>query len=210
MKIQAVIFDLDGVIVTTDHCHYMAWQKMAHEEQIPFDESTNERLRGISRMESLDIVLEKSPKVYTPEEKLQLAQRKNSYYVAQIQKLTPQAILPGVLENIAALQAQKVKIAIGSSSRNTPLILRQIGLEHRFDAVVDGNQIQNSKPDPEVFLKAAELLQVSPENCMVVEDADAGILAAKRAGMVSLAVKNAKGGDFLYESLAEVNIADLF
>ncbi len=209
MGIEAVIFDLDGVIVTTDHCHYKAWKQIADEENIPFDEKINERLRGVSRMASLDIVLEKAPGTYSREERHILAERKNACYVEQIKALTADAILPGVMENICRLKEMGIKIAIGSSSKNTPLILKQIGLSHCFDAVIDGNQIQNSKPDPEVFLKAARVLGVMPENCLVVEDADAGILAAKRAGMASLAVNNAAGGDFCCRTLAEVNILEL-
>lgn len=210
MKIQAVIFDLDGVIVTTDNCHYNAWKKMADEEEIPFDRNVNERLRGVSRMESLEIILEKAKKDYALDEKEKLATKKNRYYVEYIKELTPEAILPGVMDNLSALKQTGIKVAIGSSSKNTPMILKQIGLDDYFDAVADGNQIRNSKPDPEVFLKAAELLNIGPENCMVVEDADAGIIAAKRAGMSTLAVKNAQGGDYHCEGLDEISLVELF
>lgn len=209
MKIQAVIFDLDGVIVTTDDCHYYAWKKMADEEGIPFDRKVNERLRGVSRMESLEIILEKASKEYSQTEKECLAMRKNNYYVEYIKELLPSAILPGVLENMGRLKKSGIKMAIGSSSKNTPLILRQIGLDRTFDAVADGNQIKNSKPDPEVFLKAAELLGVVPESCLVVEDADAGIIAAKRAGMATLAVKGAEGGDYHSVGLDSIDLIDL-
>lgn len=209
MKIQAVIFDLDGVIVTTDDCHYNAWKKMANEEKIPFDRSVNERLRGVSRMESLEIILEKAEKAYSQAEKAELATRKNNYYVEYIKKLTPEAILPGVEENLEVLKTAGIKIAIGSSSKNTPMILKQIGLDEIFDVVADGNQIKNSKPDPEVFLKAAEMLDIAPELCLVVEDADAGIIAAKRAGMRTMAVKNAQGGDYHCEGLDEVKLVEL-
>ena len=209
VKIQAVIFDLDGVIVTTDDCHYNAWKKMADEEGIFFDRSVNERLRGVSRMESLEIILEKATKVYTYAEKEALATRKNNYYVEYIKKLTPEAILPGVMVNLEALKDAGVKIAIGSSSKNAPMILKQIGLDKTFDAVADGNQIKNSKPDPEVFLKAAELLGIEPKKCLVVEDADAGIIAAKKVDMSTLAVKNAQGGDYHCDGLDEVKLVDL-
>ena len=209
MKLQAVIFDLDGVIVTTDDCHYNAWKKMADEEAIPFDRSVNERLRGVSRMESLEIILEKADKWYSLAAKEELAARKNNYYLEYIKALTPRAILPGVVDNLKALKSAGVKIAIASSSKNAPMILNQIGLDRIFDAVADGNQIKNSKPDPEVFLKAAELLGVKPELCLAVEDADAGIIAAKRAGMSTLAVKNAQGGEYHCDGLDEVKLIEL-
>lgn len=187
-KILGVIFDLDGVIVSTDNCHYLAWQRMADEEGISFDRTVNERLRGVSRMESLEIILEKAAREYTDEEKQQLAARKNAYYVELIGSLTEKDILPGALDTIHMLKARGVKVAIGSSSRNTPIILRQIGLSNAFDAVADGNAIKNSKPDPEVFLLAANLLGLEPKNCLVVEDADAGIEAALGGGMRALGV----------------------
>ena len=207
LNIKGVIFDLDGVIVSTDDCHYKAWKKMADEEGIYFDEKINNRLRGVSRMESLEIVLEKSEKSYSDEEKTALATRKNGYYVEFIQKLTPAAILPGVKETLDKLRAKGIKLAIGSSSKNTPLILKQIGLSDYFDAVSDGNNITNSKPDPEVFLKAAEFLGLKNTDCAIVEDADAGIVAGKRAEMITFAVGNAKGGDYTLEAFS--NLADI-
>ncbi|MBQ8536120.1 MAG: beta-phosphoglucomutase [Clostridia bacterium] len=191
MNIKAVIFDLDGVIVSTDECHYLAWKKMANEEDIYFDKEINNRLRGVSRMESLEIVLEKSQKIYTAEEKVYLAEHKNAYYVEYISKLTPDAILDGVMSNLESLKENGIKIAIGSSSKNTPLILKQIGLDNYFDAVSDGNNITNSKPDPEVFLLVANLLGLEAEKCLVVEDADAGVEAALAGGMQVLGVGSA-------------------
>ena len=209
MNIKAVIFDLDGVIVSTDECHYLACKKMADKEGIYFDKQINNRLRGVSRMESLEIVLEKSQKIYTDEEKLHLAEQKNSYYVEYISELSPEAILPGVMDNLECLKANGVKIAIGSSSKNTPLILKQIGLDNYFDAVSDGNNITNSKPDPEVFVKAAEMLGIDCENCMVVEDADAGIIAGKSGGMKTLSVNGAYGADYSFKNLEKDSIYDL-
>lgn len=207
--IKAVIFDLDGVIVTTDDCHYEAWKRMADEEGIYFDRQINERLRGVSRMASLDIVLERAEKVYSEDEKNEMAQRKNNYYVELIKQLTPEAILPGVVNNLKNLKEAGIKIAIGSSSKNTPIILKQIGLNTTFDAVSDGNNITKSKPDPEVFLKAADMLGMAYKDCMIVEDADAGIEAGKAAGMVTLAVNNAQGGDYHYCSLKDVDLVAL-
>lgn len=207
--IDAVIFDLDGVIVSTDDCHYMAWKQMADEEEIYFDEIINNRLRGVSRMESLDIILERADKTYSDDEKSAMAERKNEYYKSYITKLTPNDILPGVMDNLKELKNHNIKIAIGSSSKNTPIILERIGLSEYFDAISDGNNITNSKPDPEVFIKAAEMLGVVPENCMIVEDADSGILAGKRAGMKTLAVNGAKGADMSFESLADNKIISI-
>lgn len=208
MKIEAVIFDLDGVIVSTDECHYRAWKKTADEEGIYFDRKTNDRLRGVSRMDSLEIVLERAERLYTDEEKVELAERKNNYYKEYIKKLTKDDILNGVNENLAELKAKGIKVAIGSSSKNTPDILKYIGLDNYFDAVSDGNNITKSKPDPEVFLKAADMLGVPYEKCLVVEDADSGIEAGKRAGMYTLAVNNAKGADYSLADLSAGKITD--
>ena len=150
-NILGVIFDLDGVIVSTDNCHYLAWKRMADEEGIYFDRTINERLRGVSRMESLEIILERAQRPYTDEEKQAMAARKNAYYVELIGSLTRADILPGALDTLSYLKERGVKVAIGSSSKNTPIILRQIGLENAFDAVADGNAITHSKPDPEAF-----------------------------------------------------------
>ncbi len=190
--IQGVIFDLDGVIVSTDELHYQAWKHMADTEGIYFDREINERLRGVSRMESLEIILEKATKKYTPTQKEALATLKNDFYKTLLSsKLGPNDILPGVKEILAELKAKGVKIAIASSSKNAPTILKQIGLDKTFDAVSDGNNITNSKPDPEVFLKAAQMLGLKPEVCLVVEDAEAGITAALAGNMKVLAVGSA-------------------
>lgn len=185
---KAVIFDLDGVIVSTDEYHYRAWKAIADEQGIPFDRTVNERLRGVSRMNSLEIILEKASRTYTAEEKTALCDRKNALYKQLILQLTPEDILDGVMPLLAFLKENGIKTAIGSSSRNTGVILRQIGLQDTFDAVCDGNCITRSKPDPEVFLKAAEMLGAAPEDCIVFEDAFSGIAAAKAAGMTGFGV----------------------
>lgn len=208
--IQAVIFDLDGVLVTTDDSHYKAWKQMADEEGIPFDRQINQRLRGVSRMESLEIILEKSERPYTQDEKRNLAERKNSYYVALINQLTRDALLPGALDTVHALLDMGIRTAIGSSSKNAPAILRQTGIARLFEAVADGNQIKHSKPDPEVFLLAASLLQLPAADCLVVEDADAGVVAGARAGMPVLAVGAAAGhpqADVSAPTLADIDLA---
>ena len=210
LEILGVIFDLDGVIVSTDNCHYLAWKRMADEEGVYFDRKINERLRGVSRMESLEIVLERAQKTYTDEQKQALAQRKNAYYVELIGSLSKEDILPGALDTLEMLKRRGIKAAIGSSSKNTPLILKQIGLENAFDAVADGNAIAHSKPDPEVFLLGAKLLGLPPENCLVVEDADAGIEAAVAGGMRALGVGSAAGNPkaaYSAESLAKADFA---
>jgi beta-phosphoglucomutase len=182
---------LDGVIVSTDRYHYLGWKKLADEEGIYFDETTNERLRGISRMESLNIVLEQAKKSYTEDEKREMAERKNNYYRASLEALSPGDILPGVLNMIHELKSLGIKIAIGSSSKNTMTILEKIGLLNTFDVIVDGTMISESKPNPEVFLKAAKRLEVAPCDCLIVEDAYAGIQAAVDGGMKALGVGTA-------------------
>lgn len=188
MKYEAIIFDLDGVVVSTDNCHYEAWKQLADEEGIYFDRTINERLRGVSRMESLEIVLERAEKSYTDSEKLEMAERKNGYYKELIKKLDKSAVLDGALEFIQDAKNKGIKIAIGSSSKNTVAILTQTGIIDIFDEIADGNDIKNSKPAPDVFLKAAEKLAKDPKNCVVVEDADAGVEAALAAGMDVIAV----------------------
>lgn len=188
MSIKAVIFDLDGVIVSTDDYHYRAWKKISDEEGIYFDREINERLRGVSRMESLELILEKTNREYSEEEKISFAERKNSLYRNLLEELTSNDILPGVMNVLETLKSKDIKIAIGSSSKNTEFILNKIGLNDYFDAISDGTQIKNSKPDPEVFLLAAEKLSIEPKDCLVVEDADAGVEAGLAGGMKVLAV----------------------
>lgn len=182
---KAVIFDLDGVICFTDQYHYLAWKEMADEIGVYFDETINNRLRGVSRMDSLDIILEKSDKEYTREQKEALAAKKNAIYVKLLEQMSPADLSDEVKTTLDTLRAKGFKLAIGSSSKNTKMILKQIGLGDYFDAISDGTNIVNSKPDPEVFLKAAEFLSENPKDCLVVEDALAGIEAAVRGGFKS-------------------------
>lgn len=209
LKYKAVIFDLDGVIVCTDECHYKGWKKLADEEGIYFDREINQRLRGVSRMESLEIVLEKANKAYTAEEKAEMAERKNNFYREYIKDLTPADVLPGVMDFCEKLRAQGVKLAIGSSSKNTPAILKGIGLDTYFDAVADGNQITKSKPDPEVFLLAAKLVGIKPADCMVVEDAEAGVEAALSGGMDVLGLGKAVENSNATYKAAGLNTFDI-
>ncbi len=190
-EIKAVIFDLDGVIVSTDEFHYLAWKELAEAEGISFDREDNERLRGVSRMESLDILLEKAAKTYTEEQKQEMAEKKNTIYRGLLQSLSPEDLLPGVADVLEGLQSRGVKIAIGSSSKNAGPILRAIGLGDTFEAVADGTHITRSKPDPEVFALAAQRVGMAPNCCLVVEDASAGVEAGAAAGMRVLAVGSA-------------------
>ncbi|MGM9615797.1 MAG: beta-phosphoglucomutase [Oscillospiraceae bacterium] len=202
--IKAVIFDLDGVLVSTDELHYRAWKRLADREGIYFDRTVNNRLRGVSRMASLEIILERAEKAYSAAEKEELAAYKNGLYRALLDELSERDILPGVTETLAALRARGVKLAVGSSSKNAGKILEKTGLLDRFDAVADGTDITRSKPDPEVFLCAAKKLGVAPADCAVVEDAEAGIAAAKAGGMTALAV-----GDARESALADGGMDDI-
>ena len=188
---KGIIFDLDGVLLSTDRFHYLAWKALADRLGIPFDEKKNDLLRGVSRMDSLEIVLGKRSDEFSPEEKLAFATEKNEAYRAYLQTLTPDFVDPSVPKTLQRLRDSGLKLAVGSSSRNTPLILERTDLRRYFDAVSDGNNITKSKPDPEVFLKAAQFLGFNPSDCAVVEDADSGIEAAKRGGFYAISIGNA-------------------
>lgn len=189
--IKGVIFDLDGVLLSTDQLHYQAWKAMADEEGIFFDEKINNRLRGVSRMESLEIILERAEKSYTQEEKEALATKKNEIYKSLLTELTPDTITSDVRSTLEALKAMGIKLAIGSSSKNTMLILEKTDLLKYFDEVSDGTKIKNSKPDPEVFLLARDLLGLETKECMVIEDARSGIDAACAGGFVCCGIGEA-------------------
>ncbi|MEJ5258524.1 MAG: beta-phosphoglucomutase [Fervidobacterium sp.] len=189
MRPKACIFDLDGVIVDTAKYHYLAWKRLAKELGFEFTEKDNERLKGVSRMESLEILLSVGGiKIEDQKLKEQLSDKKNNWYVEYISQMTKDEILPGVEEFLRKLKNAGIKIAIGSASKNTMTILRRIELVDLFDSIIDGTKITKAKPDPEVFLKAAEELNVDPKDCCVFEDAVAGIEAAKRAGMKVIGV----------------------
>ena len=191
MKYQGIIFDLDGVICFTDKYHYQAWKKMADGIGVYFDEVINNRLRGVSRMASLEIILERSREQYTDEQKAALAEQKNGLYRELLMQMSPSDLSGEVKSTLDALRARGLKLAIGSSSKNARLILGRIGLGDYFDAVSDGTNITHSKPHPEVFLKAAEMLCLAPERCLVVEDARAGIEAAAAGGFDSAGIGEA-------------------
>lgn len=177
-NIKAVIFDLDGVICSTDQFHYRAWKALADRLGIPFDEERNKLLRGVSRMDSLKIILGERASNYTESELLAMAEEKNRIYQSLLSSLMPGDLSNDVFNTLVALRRRGYLLAVGSSSKNTQLILSRLGLNDFFDAVADGTQIIHSKPDPEVFLLAASTLNVLPENAVVIEDADSGIQAA--------------------------------
>jgi len=187
-SIQACIFDLDGVVVDTAKYHYLAWKRLAGELGFEFHEKDNERLKGISRIDSLDILLEIGNITLPSLEKEQLAHRKNQWYLEYITKMKPDEILPGVKEFIEELREKGVKIGLGSASKNARLILDQIGIIDLFQTIVDGTRVSKAKPDPEIFLLAAKDLQVEPDNSIVFEDAEAGIESALRGGFRSVGV----------------------
>ena len=204
---KGIIFDLDGVICFTDHYHYLAWKELADDEGIYFDEKINSRLRGVSRMASLEIILERAQREYSAEEKLALTEKKNERYRELLQQMSTADLDPKVKETLEVLRAKGYLLAIGSSSKNTKTILGRIGLGEFFDAISDGTNITHSKPDPEVFLKAAEFLGLLPAECLVVEDAIAGIDAAVAGGFHSAGVGEAATHPKVTYPLAE--FADL-
>ncbi len=195
MKYKGIIFDLDGVICSTDEYHYLAWKALADRLSIPFDRERNNLLRGVSRMDSLEIILQKSDETYTPAEKEAFAAEKNDLYRESLRQMSPADLPAEVSSTLKALRENGLLLAIGSSSKNTPFILERIGLGSFFDAVADGNCITHSKPHPEVFLKAAEMIGLTPDVCLVVEDAHAGVEAAVAGGFGCAAMGDARDGE---------------
>lgn len=190
MKVDAFIFDLDGVITDTAEYHFFAWQALAGDIGVTFTREDNELLKGISRMESLEKILEIGGRLddFSSEEKEVLASKKNDHYLSLITKITPSDILPGIKELLNAIKANGLKLGLASASKNAFTVMTSLGLKNEFDIIVDASTITNGKPDPEVFLTAAKLLGVSPENCIGVEDAVAGVEAIKAAGMFAVAI----------------------
>lgn len=186
--IEACIFDLDGVVVDTAKYHFIAWKALAEELGFDFTLEDNERLKGVSRMQSLEILLEIGGKQFSEQEKIAMAEKKNTLYVTYIEKMTPEEILPGVEKFLQELKNDGIKTALGSASKNAPMILDRIGLTGMFDAIVDGNSISEAKPNPEVFLKGAEKIGIQPEHCVVFEDAIAGVEAARNANMLCVGI----------------------
>jgi beta-phosphoglucomutase len=190
MNIRACIFDLDGVVVDTAGYHYIAWSEIAKNLGFEFTKAENERLKGVSRTHSLELLLRNSNIVLDDNSKAQLAERKNNIYLEYILKMTPNEVFPGVKEFIGEIRCRGIKTAIGSASKNTMTILNRLQIANLFDAIVDGTKVTKAKPDPEIFLKCAEELKVSPAKCVVFEDAEAGVEAALAAGMKCVGVGN--------------------
>ena len=208
MGLKAAIFDLDGVIVFTDKFHYQAWKKMADGMGIYFDEEINNRLRGVSRMDSLEIILERyEGEPLSQERKDELAAQKNETYRELLATMTPADVTDEVRETLAEIRKRGYKISLGSSSKNAKFILERVNLMDAFDAISDGNNITKSKPDPEVFLKGAEFLGEKPEECLVVEDAEAGIDAGLAGGMKTAAIGDAVNcgkADYTLETFSDL------
>ncbi|BDD09760.1 beta-phosphoglucomutase [Fulvitalea axinellae] len=212
MKIKACLFDLDGVLVDTAKYHYLAWKRLANDLGFDFTEQDNERLKGVSRMRSLDILLEIGGKSLTDAEKLDVATKKNVWYVDFIEKMPKDEILPGAKEFLEELRQAGVKIALGSASKNAMRILERLEITGYFDAIIDGTKVEKAKPDPEVFLKGAESLGLSAEECVVFEDAEAGVEAAIAGGMKVVGVGDPEilsKADMNINSLAEMSVKRL-
>ena len=206
-KEKAFIFDLDGVIVDTAKYHFLAWRNLANALGFDFTEEQNELLKGVSRVKSLEILLSIG-KVELPKEKKQkLLLQKNKEYLEYVNKMTSEEILPGVNDLLNFLEINDIKYALGSASKNAPLILEKVGLLNRFTAIVDGNDVSKAKPDPEVFLIGARKLGMNPENCVVVEDAIAGIQAANAAKMISIGIGDANvlhEADYVFKDMTAI------
>ena len=209
MMVKALIFDLDGVIVTTEHNHFIAWKRTAESLGIPFEEEHNELLKGVSRVDSLKKILELGSKTISTEEFDALLISKNDFYVDSIQDLNQSDLLPGVLSLLQEARSKGIKLGIGSSSKNANFILKLLKIDHFFDVVIDGNGVEHPKPHPEVFLNGAKALSLAPAECIVFEDAASGITAAKAGGFIAIAVGNpniADKADTYFNDLTEFSL----
>jgi beta-phosphoglucomutase len=212
MNKKAFIFDLDGVIVETAIFHYKAWRKMANDLGFDISEEFNEGLKGISRMDSLNLILEHGNIVLTESEKMDWATKKNEHYLTLVSKMTANDILPGVKEFFTQIKQTDIKIALGSVSKNAKMILEGVGLINEFDAIIDGTKITKGKPDPEVFLKGAAELGLSPDECLVFEDAVAGVEAGKNAGMMVVGIGKTEvltKADIVFSSFEKIDLKQL-
>lgn len=210
--LKACIFDLDGVIVDTAKYHYLAWKRMANELGFDFSKAQNEELKGISRMDSLRKILQWGNKELSNDEMNHYASQKNEWYLEFIDQMDQSEILPGVISFLQTLRAREIRIALGSASKNAMRILKNLDLIPYFEAVIDGTKVSRSKPDPEVFLLGSAALETPAESCVVFEDAQAGIEAAKAGGMAAIGVGNPedlKGADHWIEGFAEFTVDDL-
>jgi beta-phosphoglucomutase len=206
---MAFIFDLDGVIVDTAKYHYLAWHQLADRLGIPFNKADNERLKGVSRVQSLELLLSLGGRRISAAEKQQYLEEKNRQYLSFVHKMTTDEILPGVPALLDFLDANHIRYALGSASKNAALILQKVGLYERFSAIVDGNEVAQAKPAPEVFLLGAQKLKVQAQDCVVVEDAIAGVEAARAAGMKCIGIgdKEVLGkADIVFKEMADIDI----
>lgn len=210
--IKAIIFDLDGVLVDTARFHYKAWKKLAHQLDIDFGQQENEQLKGVSRVDSLKKILSWGDKTLPPEEFNRLMKAKNDDYLVYVNQITAEDLLPGVAESLQFLTAKQIPFALGSASKNARRILDKLALTATFKAIVDGTNVSKAKPDPQVFLKAAELLEVAPEHCAVFEDSIAGIQAANAANMRSIGIGRADvlhEADYIFSDFTTINTTTL-
>ena len=209
MMVKALIFDLDGVIVTTEHNHFIAWKRTSNSLGIDFEEEHNELLKGVSRVDSLKKILELGAKTISTEEFNELLISKNDFYVDSIQDLNQTDLLPGVLSLLQEAKSKGIKLGIGSSSKNANFILKLLKIDHFFDVVIDGNGVNHPKPHPEVFLNGSKALSLAPAECIVFEDAASGITAAKAGGFITIAVGNpniAEMADTYFNDLTEFSL----
>ncbi|MBN1262515.1 MAG: beta-phosphoglucomutase [Anaerolineae bacterium] len=211
-NIAAFILDLDGVITDTAEYHYLAWKRLADEEGVPFDREANEQLRGVSRRRSLELLLGEHLGRYTEEEILEMMDRKNGYYREMLKTITARDFLPGARALLDALKARGLKVAIGSASKNTMTVLERLGIADFFDAISDGYSVTKAKPAPDVFLFAADAMGALPEQCVVVEDAQSGVVAALAGGMIAVGVgpeERVGHAHFRYDTTADIDLDEI-
>lgn len=209
-NLKAFIFDLDGVITDTAEYHYLAWKRLADEENIPFSREENEKLRGVSRRASLELILKNRR---LSEEKIQeMMDRKNGYYRTYLENISTKDLLPGALSLLRKLQSSQIRLALASASKNARQVVERLGIAPYFEVIADGNSVRKTKPAPDLFLYTAEKLKLPPEACLVVEDAQAGIAAARAAGMATIGIGPAErvgSADYVYPSVAEVRLEEI-
>lgn len=211
-KIEAYIFDMDGVLVSTEKYHFASWKRLAETLGFSIDEEFNEQLKGVSRAVCIDLIVAHGNLQKSQEEKDMLAAQKNEWFLEYISEISQKDVLQGVLSFLQSAKQKNIKMAVGSASKNAPLLLQKMGITHFFDAIVDGNSITNAKPNPEVFLKAAQNMNVSPQKCLVFEDAQSGVTAAKRAGMFCVGIGNSEilsEADVCFPGFATISIEKL-
>jgi len=209
-KIEAFIFDLDGVLTDTAEYHYLAWKRLADEENLPFSRDDNEKLRGVSRRASLELILQ--GRQVSEKKKQEFMDRKNGYYQESIKSISRKDLLPGALPLLQELKSRHFRLALASASKNAPQVIESLGIAFFFDVIADGSSVEKAKPAPDLFLFAAQKMAVAPEYCIVVEDAEAGIAAAQAAGMATIGIgpeERVGAADYIYPSVAHIKLGDL-